>query len=75
LNKNKKRKNDMKGYFILFGCLLTATLLQAEPLSNGCCSGNQSHEHQLTQSVLFAGGCGCGGGRGNSSNEIPPDNS
>ena len=59
----------MKRTFILLGCLLSITALQADPLSTGCC-GKRKH---LAQDIHFDG-CGCGGNGAGGSNEIPADN-
>jgi hypothetical protein len=67
----------MKKTFILFGCLFSFTLLQADLLSTeACCGKKKKHRHEkpFCQEILFKGGCGCGGNGGNGSNEIPPDN-
>lgn len=66
----------MKRTFILFSCLLSIALLQAESLSAGCCGGKRKHnlEKHFAQDIHFDG-CGCGGGGAGGSNEIPSDNS
>lgn len=67
----------MRVSFILLGCLFSFSLLQA---TSECCSGCKRkkpgirHEKTVSQDICFRGGCGCGGGRGNGANDIPPDN-
>lgn len=59
----------MKRSFIFFSCLLSVVILQAGSLSADCGCGKKKPIQELS----FGGGCGCAGGGGIGSDQIPPD--
>lgn len=60
----------MKRSFIFLGCLLSFVVLQTGSLLADCGCGKKK---PINKEIFFLGGCGCEGGGGNGSNEIPPD--